>query len=166
MESLVNQGEVIQAGLSLLLCDHQPASKFPLPPACREGFRNFEPAPITSGTVMHAHARALAFMTLGILAGRRADLVLEIRLNNIEATVFFESAVYEIVEPGFRYFPESPRRNPARRGATHVLQPSPVGGVERQADPEKFAFPRAPQDDWDILLISDSLDRSFHSRPR
>ena len=135
---------------------HKSASQMLISPAARERFRDFKPTPIVAGAVVGAHARTLAFMVLGIHAGRGTFLLLAIGLDHIKLPVFLQRPCHEVVEPSFWQFPALQRLDPGRLQLLPGLQPKPIVLGVREACPYPLAFAAASQNYRDCLLVPDA----------
>ena len=83
----------------------QTTSELALTPAGREGVGDLKPGTVAADTMVGAHAGALAFVPLRFLARSRADLLLAIRLDDVDLAVALQRPINEVVEPRLRQLP-------------------------------------------------------------
>ena len=82
--------------------------------------------------MISAHTRALAFVSHRILACGGTFLLFAKWLEDVDVTVAFKCAIYEVVEPSFRQFPEASVRHPRRLYSSAILEPlSIVVGIRK-----------------------------------
>lgn len=96
-------------------------------------------------------------MTRCVHAGGRTDLLLLIWLDDIDTAPTAKAAVYQIIEPGFGYFPACQARIPTGAKAATVSKPRVVYFSIGQPDPYLFTLPITAKDYGNALLAPDFL---------
>lgn len=134
---------------------HQSTGNLLIAPPRREGVRHLEPTAVISGTMMEAHAGALALVPGRILTCRGAFLLLAVGLNNVELAVFDQRPLDEIVESSLRQFPVFLTSNPSGRRSPAILKPLAVRLRVRKTNPQSLPLARPPQYDRYSLLLPD-----------
>ena len=135
-----------------------------MPPSRRERVRYIKPAGIVIGAMVHAHARALAYVSFGSSTGWSAFLFSAIGLQNVDFTPSLQSPINEVVEPGGRELPALQVFVPRRVRSPVVTYPRAIALFERYAE-EDWRRSLSP-DHRNAFLIPDRFYVGQFSPPR
>ena len=138
-------GLAVSAGPLLFRADrHETTGELTVAPSGREGLACREPAAIVALAVVGPHTGTLALMADGVHAGRSADLLLPVGLDDIDQAPAAKTAVHEVIEPCLGTLPASQCRVPAWPDTPAIEQ------VER------FAFYERTREAFAVVMTGDT----------